>query len=282
VCWRYEWKQDEGKKGRWSKILCTVAGYHAKSNDPSTWTTFDDALAAYSKGGFDGIGFCLGDGWAGIDLDHCIDGTTVIEASHGVIRRLDDFNVYQEVSPSGTGYKAIGRSARVGGQIDFAVTPAAFTPWSRGRFFAVTGHEPAYADYGLSPMADITALIDEWFPKPTCSTLSLPDKPDYIREGDTRGKEHMEIRTDSQVVDAILATAPKADVFLRLCRGDMRDYGNDHSRADQAFFGIVTYYCNDLAQAERLFCQTKLWSVERWDDRPTYRRSTLTKAVHRG
>ena len=63
VCWRYEWQQHDGKKGRWAKILCTTEGRHAKSNDASTWTTFDDAVAA--SGRFDGVGFCLGDGWAG-------------------------------------------------------------------------------------------------------------------------------------------------------------------------------------------------------------------------
>lgn len=63
VCWRYEWQQHDGKKGRWTKILCTPVGRYAKSNDASTWTTFEDALVASTR--FDGVGFCLGNGWAG-------------------------------------------------------------------------------------------------------------------------------------------------------------------------------------------------------------------------
>jgi primase-polymerase (primpol)-like protein len=34
-------------------------GKHAKANDPSTWSTFDEAVAAVERGDFRGIGFCL-------------------------------------------------------------------------------------------------------------------------------------------------------------------------------------------------------------------------------
>lgn len=69
VTWCYELRA-----GRWAKILCTVAGYRAKSNDPATWTTFADALGAYQQGGFDRVGFVLGDGWAGIDVGGVTSG----------------------------------------------------------------------------------------------------------------------------------------------------------------------------------------------------------------
>jgi primase-polymerase (primpol)-like protein len=63
-CWRYI-QQDH----RWPKVPHQISGHYAKANDASTCTTFDLALAAYQAGGFDGIGFFLADGWAGIDLD---------------------------------------------------------------------------------------------------------------------------------------------------------------------------------------------------------------------
>src|SRR5215467_2705340 len=99
VLWRYELRKESTK---WSKILCTREGYHAKSNDPATWTTFTKAANAYRhRDGFDGIGFCLGDGWAGIDLDHCRNesGVPTSSASLPVLARLADLHVYWEVSP---------------------------------------------------------------------------------------------------------------------------------------------------------------------------------------
>ncbi len=55
VLWRYEWQQHDGKKGRWTKVLRTTSGRHAKSNELSTWTSCGEAIAAYQAGGFDGI-----------------------------------------------------------------------------------------------------------------------------------------------------------------------------------------------------------------------------------
>jgi hypothetical protein len=65
VLWRYEWRES-----RWAKMQLRPSGHGAKSNDATTWTDFATALAAYEAGGFDGISFALGDGWAGIDADN--------------------------------------------------------------------------------------------------------------------------------------------------------------------------------------------------------------------
>jgi putative DNA primase/helicase len=250
--WRY---RDEGT--RWSKVPCMPTGSYARSNDRSTWVSFAQAIDAYHSGGFDGIGFMLGDSWAGIDLDHCDSAAF-----------LDRLTCYVERSPSGTGYKAIGRSHRIGGEINFE--KQARTPWQGARFFAMTGHGAG------DPLVEITAILDEWFPTRTHST-ALGPVPGYIHVGDTRGTELFEHFTDDQVVERVLAT-PQAEKFLRLVRGDVSEYGDDHSRADQALCSILAYHCQgDLEQVDRLFRQTRLmrpkWNVT------SYRRATLAKAV---
>jgi len=252
VTWRYVWSEREGRAGRWIKLPS------GKTNDPSTWTSFDKAIALYRIGRIDGIGFCLGDGWAGLDLDHIVMGP--------IIERLAS---YREVSPSGTGIKAIGRSQRIGGEINFNATPPAFTTWSGPRFFAVTGHGTG------DPTVDITALLDEWF-RPA-ESLSRVDRPPFIRLGDTRGTENIERLTDDQVVERILAT-PQADKFITLVRGDLSHYGGDHSRADQALCSILAYWCQgDMEQVDRLFRQSGLMRAK-WNT-ASYRRATLAKAV---
>jgi primase-polymerase (primpol)-like protein len=99
VVWKYVWDHH-----RWAKVLCTPStGRYAKTNDSSMWTSFDEAFAVYIANHYDGIGSCLGDGWAGADLDGITSGGPV-----------DRLCCYKEISTSGTGVRAIGRSARIG------------------------------------------------------------------------------------------------------------------------------------------------------------------------
>jgi putative DNA primase/helicase len=65
VLWKLVWKANKDGTGKWDKVPMTTTGRGAKTNDPRTWSTFDDALAAYRTGRFDGIGFVLGDRFAG-------------------------------------------------------------------------------------------------------------------------------------------------------------------------------------------------------------------------
>ena len=73
VIWRYFWKAD---KRKWDKPpLNARIGNAASSTNLKTWSTFDQAMAAYTAGGFDGIGLALVkvNGIVGVDLDHCRD-----------------------------------------------------------------------------------------------------------------------------------------------------------------------------------------------------------------
>ncbi|HEY2434613.1 MAG TPA: hypothetical protein VGI12_18210 [Vicinamibacterales bacterium] len=227
---------------------------------------------------FTGIGFALGDGWAGIDLDDCIaaDGSVVPEAA-GAVARLDECAAYYELSPSGTGLKVIGRASRYGGEVKFSMTPPAFTTWAGARFIAITGAACCHADVA-TPSTDLTPLIENWFTVQHSPGMRGP-VPSWLRIGDTRGTENIERFTDDQVVERVLAT-PQADKFIRLVRGDVSDYDGDHSRADQALVTILAYWCQgDLDQVDRLFRQTALMRPK-WNA-TSYRRATLAKAVTR-
>src|SRR5262245_10627634 len=76
VVWKYVWKTD---KEKWDKPLFNArTRYRASSTDPKTWVTYDEAYAAYQRGGWDGIGIVLTEttGVVGIDLDKCRDRKT--------------------------------------------------------------------------------------------------------------------------------------------------------------------------------------------------------------
>ena len=109
VLWKNIPNKDPSKKPR--KVPYQTSGAEAKANDQKTWSAFDDVHVAFSKGGYDGIGFVfsLEDPYCGIDLDDCRDihtGELTPEATE-VLERFAD--TYQEVSQSGGGIHIICR-----------------------------------------------------------------------------------------------------------------------------------------------------------------------------
>lgn len=93
------------RAGRPTKVPYQPNGIEADSSDPKTWSTYAEAVEAYHKGGYDGIGFVFDplDAYAGVDLDHCINADGTIKPKAKAI--LDKLNSYSEISPSGTGIK---------------------------------------------------------------------------------------------------------------------------------------------------------------------------------
>ncbi len=99
---------------------------HALVNVRSTWGTFDQAKKAHEAGGYEGIGFVLGDGIIGIDFDH---------ATEAVIQEALSLGSYTEWSPSGNDVHVIAVSllalkGRKKGPVEM---------YMQGRYFTVTG-----------------------------------------------------------------------------------------------------------------------------------------------
>lgn len=88
------------------KIPLQLDGRPAKSNDPSTWGLFDDAVSCSRF--YQGIAFELGDGpLVGIDLDNCLDENGQLRPwAIPVLARFDGL-AYAEISPSGRGIKLL-------------------------------------------------------------------------------------------------------------------------------------------------------------------------------
>lgn len=109
-------------------------GRAAKSNDPSTWSTFEKALDRFSEGGVTGLGFCFTEeaGIVGVDLDKCVKDEVVSAEAWAILKSL---NTYTEFSQSRTGVHALIRGklpagARRRGNVEVYQT---------GRFFVMTG-----------------------------------------------------------------------------------------------------------------------------------------------
>lgn len=113
-----------------------MAGRHASSADPSTWTTY--AAAAASEVG-DGLGFVLnGDGVACVDLDGVLDGERLDPRAADMLAELAPF--YVEVSPSGRGLHAWVRHGSPDGRRVFTRPDGLRVEWyTDGRYLTVTG-----------------------------------------------------------------------------------------------------------------------------------------------
>jgi putative DNA primase/helicase len=246
VVWKYEWRDT-----RWAKMQYRVSGSGgAKSNDPSTWRSFADAIVALNN--FDGISFALGDGWAGLDADH-------FKANPAWEHRFRALGAYCERSPGGEGIKIVGRSSRIGGELNFANGEPTRTAWVSGRFFTITGQE-SFGD----PTTDISTLINEQFP--------VADKPPATRDG----YRDAALTSDDDLLMQMIG-ADNGDQVLALWRGDTSRYGDDHSRADQALCCHLAFWTNyDLDRIDRLFRQSGLMRPK-WNG--SYQRATLAKAL---
>jgi putative DNA primase/helicase len=106
----------------------------ASSTDLMTWSTFEEALEAYERGEYAGLGFVFssGDPYTGIDLDNCVDENgKIADWTLEIARYLDS---YTELSATGSGLHIIVRGDvpnRRKGDLEV---------YSSKRFFTVTGH----------------------------------------------------------------------------------------------------------------------------------------------
>jgi hypothetical protein len=156
VVWRYA-----ERKGKTTKIPMQPrhAGRMARSNDPTTWSTFDHASrVCEANPTLDGAGFVFSgdDPYVGTDLDNCRDPETgVVDPwAAGWIRR---FGGYAEVSPSGTGVKIIVKGSLPSSIGKTIVDSHETEMYDRGRFFTITG----WTLHGSTDPEDAQEAVEE-------------------------------------------------------------------------------------------------------------------------
>ncbi|QDV55483.1 DnaB-like helicase C-terminal domain-containing protein [Rosistilla oblonga] len=156
------WKRDS----RGNKIPLSPGGGVFRSNDPSTFASFDQVAS------HDLIGFVLSDqnGFTGVDLDDCIDEKGKLrEWAVLIVARLSNV-AYGEISPSGQGIKFITRASKPAGAKCKRIFDGkqAVECYDHARFWTMTGN--VYA--GCREIGDGQAAID-WL----CDEYLSPPKP---------------------------------------------------------------------------------------------------------
>jgi hypothetical protein len=121
-------------------------------NHPEEWTTYEAASSVKA----DGVGFLLGDGWSGLDLDDCVrDGVIDYRAQQNILNMT---KAYREISPSKTGIKIFGRSQHEPLELTFKdkVVPSY---GGRNRYYCVTGEGSGDPTVDITPFLEVIEVM---------------------------------------------------------------------------------------------------------------------------
>lgn len=99
-CWNYE-----TRKGKRTKVPISAYGTPTGTNAPyaGTWVTYDEAVKAAKKHGYNGVGFKIPEGYFFLDIDHKDLSDPYVQ------QLLERFDSYAEFSVSGGGVHIYGK-----------------------------------------------------------------------------------------------------------------------------------------------------------------------------
>lgn len=261
-------------------------GDMATCDDPSTWGTRAEALAAQQRYRRDatGIEFTSELGLSGIDVDGCFespDTNEITPLGEKILAVVGGF-AERSVNRRGLHIPVIGNDGGAGRNDQ----EAGVEFYCQGRGFVVTGdHIPGtpatFADWTgrIGLLRDIIfTLVDaskpkKEQPKPEPERASVPTR--------TAPRTF----TNDQVLAKMFAE-PNGDKYRRLYSGDMSDYADaehpngNHSRADLGFLSGASFYIQDRMQLDSLLCSSGL-DRDKWRNRADYRERTITEALNR-
>lgn len=245
------------------------------SNNPSTFTGYQEAVDALLQGRYDGLGVGLFDGLCAVDIDNCLseDGTP----SSLALDVIATMQSYTETSPSGQGIRIFFRASG----FDYYKSRYYTMNTSRGleiyisgatsKFLTVTGNSQMWG--GIRPIEEraeaLQTVLDRYMVRPQKTlqeVIRTPQTPVCLSDE--------EIITRAQ-------NARNGAAFAALWSGDTSAYGS-HSEADLALCNLLAFWTGGNAErVDRLFRASGLMR-EKWD-RPqsgtTYGAQTVQKAV---
>ncbi len=256
-----------------------INGKSAKCDDPMTWSNFNIAIMGCEKYQLKGIGFMLGDGIFGVDLDNHPNKTTgELELSREEFKKLADefigtLDSYSEASMSGEGVHIICAGKLPGTKRKTTCVEM----YDGGRYFAFTGnvlHEKNVEnrEQEIIPLYEKYIGYEEETPE-----------EEFVRE-----KSDLDL-SEQEIIDKAI-NSKGGEIFKLLYEGDIQgayelcgDWKDDsHSSADQAFCNRLAFWCNgDIQKMDNIFRNSGLMR-DKWDEKrgkDTYGNITLNTAL---
>lgn len=265
VCFKIE-TVENGRKTK--RPYNALSGNFAKVNNELTWTTFNTAINGCVKFNCDGLGFVLGNGIVGIDLDRHDEDTQTQEEFDVIAKEfIDTLDSYTEFSQSGNGIHIICKGklpegSRRKGNVEM---------YDENRFFAFTGNiikqEP------IKEKQEQIVSLWEKYVKTIQQTPIIERK--YINLPTLQ-------LSDDDVIQTAINSSQGGMFYAYYKNGDISINGNDHSASDLAFCNMLAFWTNkDKLQMDRIFRNSGLMR-DKWDEyrgTKTYGEITLDKAI---
>jgi putative DNA primase/helicase len=278
VAWIARPKKDNPKKT--DKLPIDVkTGKNAKSNNPQTWSSFENAEKFFQKhkgkkingGILKGVGFVFSedDPFTGIDVDNCIDDQCETDSRTQSI--IDAFDSYTELSQSGAGLHIIIEGAKPG----IECKKNGFECYDKGRFFAITGDVIP----GKTEIREKQAELDLFYQK-------------YFSDNGNKAPENKNLPTKQNSVDAskVLERALKSRQgakIQQLMEGGSCGFASN-SEADQALCNHLVFFCGNIPDdhtfqlVDEIFRNSNRYR-DKWDKThvrgDTYGKATICKAI---
>ena len=242
-----------------------ITGLFAKTSDPTTWGSFENAVECFENNRLQGIGFVFSedDSFVGIDLDDCISADNGEIEPHAK-EIIDQLNSYTEISPSGKGVHVIVKGKlpegwRKNGNVEI---------YDNGRYFTITGN---ILEGSSKTIADRSEEI-KGFHK---SNSAQP-------ESSAESTMHQLGNDDADLIEKA-KFAENGKKFSCLWEGDCWNYPSP-SEADLALCKMLAFWtdCNSI-DIDRLVRQSGLYRAK-WDkthsaEGSTYGQVTIQKAI---
>lgn len=233
-------------------------GRNAKSNDKTTWGSFNEAIEACDKYGFDGLGFMFAPPYFGVDLDHCLDKVDFCDEF------VETLQSYSEISKSGSGLHIICKGTlpqgnRRKGNVEM---------YSSGRYFICTGvlYSDKYKEIN-DCTESIKILHSKYLPATTPKT-------------EIKKVEAIDL-DDQEVVDKA-RNCKSGQLFNLLYSGNWEGLYPSQSEADLVLCNQLAFWTGrNASQMDRIFRSSGLMR-DKWDKKrgaDTYGNITIGKAI---
>lgn len=251
VLYRLYWDEQRSKYDK--KPFNARTGGFAQSNNPNTWCDYETAIGVVDL--YDGLGFMLGNGIFGVDIDGvALDDPVVKEV-------LITLNSYSEVSPSGKGIHVICLGSKPQG----ACRKANFECYDKGRFFTITGR--VIENYGT--LRDCTDSIKPLHGK----YLARQEERTFTTPCSMEGGGLLD---DSEVIEK----ASRNNKFWHLYYDG--NYSGDASKDDMALINILIFWtAGNTDQIDRIYRSSSLMR-DKWNRKQngsTYGWCTINKCL---
>lgn len=259
-------------------------------DSPAQWVDFKTACQWHEAGvGASGLGILIGSNpkdnpsvkysssLVALDIDGCLgtDGE-LLEATgsdvRAAVKALHAAGVYIEISPSGTGLRALWRGSRpdgVGERWESFGTSGELYDGKSSRFVTVTGevwHGGPIAI--MEPGEALAAEIAEY----------LGMFPNQRTEDGGAPARDMPTLSDAEIIAKVKQGGGHGK-GKRLWEADLSDYAGDNSAADRAICCLIAQWTDDAAQVVRVWGASALGMREKFK-RKDYQTKTVQGALY--